>query len=221
MPTNVDPKAVDRQLAEISARRWEIIDLIGRTYSSIHYAVDDVRDRRSGWRLTDSEAEAKLIALREDPKNFRARESAKNLTSLENLRTKLAAATQEFDTAEEPYYLAPWSRFYIVQDGHIHANQHCHSLRPTTRLGWLPELSGDTEETAVAAHGPLLCTFCFPTAPVEWTAGIAKAEDPTMCDNKVRGEWYTRGRYAHCTVCGAIAATTSLGNLRKHKRPTE
>ena len=45
-----------------------------------------------------------------------------------------------------------------------------------TRFAWLPELSGLTERDAVEAHGAILCTVCFPSAPVEWTGGISKAE---------------------------------------------
>jgi hypothetical protein len=48
---------------------------------------------------------------------------------------------------------------------------HCSSCRPTTTYGWLPDLSGKTENEAVAAHGPALCSVCFPTAPVEHVGG--------------------------------------------------
>lgn len=71
-----------------------------------------------------------------------------------------------------------WSRFFLVtsSQGHIHSNMDCSSCRPTTTYGWLPELSGQTEKDAVEAHGPALCSFCFPSAPTEWTqAKITKA----------------------------------------------
>ena len=57
-----------------------------------------------------------------------------------------------------------WSRFFLVQ--HIHRDQYCSSFRPTTRVGWLPEVSGLTEDEAVAEYGATLCTKCFATAPV-------------------------------------------------------
>ncbi|MHD0294481.1 hypothetical protein [Rhodococcus qingshengii] len=221
MTTTVDSKAIDRELAEISERRWTVLDRMNRVHTAIHYAVDDVREKRSGWRMTNTEACARLTELCEDPKNFRARDAAKNLTSLDTCSSELAAINDEFDRTEAPYVREPWSRFYLVQGGHIHASRSCHTLHITTRLGWLPNLSGDTEEAAVTEHGPLLCTHCFPSAPVEWTIGPTKKTDPSQCDNKIRGDWYTRGRYAHCPECGAVASTTSIGNLRKHKRPTD
>ena len=46
---------------------------------------------------------------------------------------------------------------------------------PTTSFSWLPTLSGLSEADAVEAHGAILCTVCFPSAPVEWTGGVAKA----------------------------------------------
>src|SRR6185369_10664798 len=57
--------------------------------------------------------------------------------------------------------------------GHIHSSMRCSTCRFDTEFGWLPTLSGLTEAEAVAAHGAILCTVCYPTAPVEWTGGIS------------------------------------------------
>lgn len=66
-----------------------------------------------------------------------------------------------------------WSRFFLVTSsaGHVHSSTHCSTCRPTTRFGWLPELSGKDEATAVAELGPTLCSVCYPSAPVDWTTG--------------------------------------------------
>lgn len=58
-----------------------------------------------------------------------------------------------------------WTRFYLVK--HVHNTARCSSFRPTTRVGWLPEVSGLTEEEAVAIYGANLCSICFESAPVE------------------------------------------------------
>ena len=107
-----------------------------------------------------------------------------------------------------------WQRFFLVPGGHIHASTGCHSLRITTLITWLPELSGETEAEAVAEHGALLCTKCFPSAPVEWTIGNT---DPSKCNGTPDRET-RRGRYAACRECGYVGALTTHGNLRKHKR---
>jgi hypothetical protein len=69
-----------------------------------------------------------------------------------------------------------WSRFYYVTNtgGHIHRSTGCSTCHPTTRFAWLTDLSGLSEADAVEAHGAILCTVCFPSAPVEWTGGVAK-----------------------------------------------
>ena len=109
-----------------------------------------------------------------------------------------------------------WQRFFLVPGGHIHASTGCHSLRITTLITWLPSLSGETEAEAeaVAEHGALLCTKCFPSAPVEWTIGKT---DPRKCNGAPDRET-RRGRYAACRECGYVGALTTHGSLRKHKR---
>ncbi|MGV9748095.1 hypothetical protein ACWDTG_24795 [Rhodococcus zopfii] len=220
-PAVTDPKSVDRALADLHARRWEIIDRIDATYRSIHNAVDDRQIGRTRWAMTDQAAYDRLVELLGTPNPApRLRDYAYLIDRLAQYRDARAAITAEIDAAEAPYRATPWPRFYLVDRGHIHAHPHCHTLRPSTRLGWLPDLSGDTEADAVTAHGPLLCTHCFPSAPVAWTVGPAKVEDPSMCSHKRMREWKTRGRYAWCKECGGLASVTSVGNLRKHKRPT-
>lgn len=77
-----------------------------------------------------------------------------------------------------------WSRFFLVHGGHIHSSTWCSSLRITTEISWLPELSGETEKEAVDAYGSTLCTKCFPSAPVEWTVGKVKTK--AQLDKEVR-----------------------------------
>ncbi len=70
-----------------------------------------------------------------------------------------------------------WSRFFLVTNtnGHIHSSLNCSTCRIDTQFAWLPTLSGLTEAEAVEAHGSILCSVCFPSAPVEWTNGESKA----------------------------------------------
>ena len=70
-----------------------------------------------------------------------------------------------------------WSRFFLVlnTNGHIHSDTSCSTCFITTEFGWLPQLSGLTEADAVEQQGEILCSVCFPSAPVEWTNGTSKA----------------------------------------------
>lgn len=87
------------------------------------------------------------------------------------LEDERQALMQQRDELENEY--TGWSRFFLVTSspGHVHSSMHCSTCRPTTRFGWLPELSGSDEASAVDELGPTLCTVCFPSAPVEWTEG--------------------------------------------------
>lgn len=124
-----------------------------------------------------------------------------------------AQAARDFD--RENY--EGWQRFFLVE--HIHSSQHCSSFRPTTKVGWLPNLSGLTEAEAVTEHGAILCTICFPSAPTEWTMGKV---DPNVCTgqrdyNKPSRQGYVTGNWGTCSECGQAVTLTSAGNLRKHK----
>ena len=93
---------------------------------------------------------------------------------LANYRAALALiADLEPKIAELEALYTGWARFFLVTSsaGHIHSSMHCSTCRPTTRYGWLPELSGKDADTAVSELGPTLCSICFPSAPVEWTTG--------------------------------------------------
>jgi hypothetical protein len=71
-----------------------------------------------------------------------------------------------------------WSRFWLVVSsvGHIHSTTACTTCFVTTEFALLPELSGSTEAEAVAGYGAVLCTVCFPSAPVEWTGGELRSK---------------------------------------------
>lgn len=114
-----------------------------------------------------------------------------------------------------------WNRFFLVE--HIHNSTHCSSFRPTTRVGWLPNVSGLTEAEAVKEHGATLCTICFPSAPTELTT---KPVDDTVCpgtgsyldrDQPHRVGYY-RGNWGTCPECGGQVTLTSANKLRKHKK---
>lgn len=70
-----------------------------------------------------------------------------------------------------------WSRFYLVTNtnGHIHSSMNCSTCFNSTQFAFLPNLSGLDEAAAVTDQGEILCSICFPSAPVAWTTGESKA----------------------------------------------
>jgi hypothetical protein len=127
---------------------------------------------------------------------------------------------------EAEYSRRPWTRFFLVQNngGHIHSSMHCSTCYPTTRFGWLPEFSGQTEAEAVAKHGAILCTVCYPTAPAEWT----DRRDDSVCEGSGkyfnrdlphRGPQFYSGNWATCETCNTTQTMVKSGKIRKHKKP--
>lgn len=149
-----------------------------------------------------------------------ARGEAK-LDELRPIREERRDAALQYDKAN----YGGWTRFFHVV--HIHKSMHCSSFRPTTKIGWLPQLSGRTEAEAVAEQGESLCTICYPSAPVALTQ---KAVDPSTCPGSGKG--YSReyktgrehsyyGAAGYCPECLRWQAVTKSGVMRKHKKDDE
>lgn len=125
----------------------------------------------------DTRTVAALMALRKAQSNVehsrklreRGRTGGPTVESAEYALVEAQAALD----ALRPLYTG-WSRYTVVPGGHVHTWDGCHTLRWTTDVRWLPSLSGLTEADAVEEHGEILCSHCFPTAPVAWTNGQSK-----------------------------------------------
>lgn len=168
--------------------------------TSVEQTIEDARERSAEYLLTHRCTIGDLVA------------------QYDALVAELASIEAEMAPLNAEHTRRPWSRFFLVtsSDGHIHSSMHCSTCRPTTAYGWLPQLSGKTEADAVADQGPLLCTVCFPSAPVAWTVGKPK---PTYCaggsptDRKRVG----MNTYGTCPACGERVIVTMSGKGRKHK----
>lgn len=134
-------------------------------------------------------------------------------------------AHDNYLNAEEKY--TGWSRFYVVPGGHIHSSMQCSTCNKNgspTKFGWMPQLSGLTEEDAVKEKGAILCTVCFPTAPVEWTLykeGEQEKEDNT-CPGSGTRDYSEKNKYNYmkCNHCNEWVPPRSQYNMsmRKHKK---
>lgn len=141
------------------------------------------------------------------------------MVKLTDIDAKIVARRESINAAHKEWSdHGQWSRFFIVQGGHIHSSTACHTLRVTTQVGWLPALSGETEKDAVDAHGALLCTVCFPSAPVEWTVGAKPADDQCKGGYPNDVNMQRVSRYGTCPSCGEWVSVTSTGKARKHKK---
>ncbi|MCJ0902836.1 hypothetical protein [Rhodococcus sp. ARC_M6] len=166
MITFVDPKRIDRQLSQLSIQRWELVDQIAFTYNMIHNAIEDRMISSTRWALSDSAAEAALISqLIDTASSPRVSECSEILRHLLQLRADLFDLDETFSRIEGPYYEHPWPRTFVDRTGTIHAAASCDGLPLDARLGWLPEVSGETDMKAAGGRSSMLCTHCLPQFP--------------------------------------------------------
>ena len=228
------PLDFDTYVASLFAKRTALYNKRGSAADSLHYAAKDKkvyigRSRQGQWKMTDNYA---LVAVRgalqsEEFKPWEVKgvtETVEAYLDAGNAITTLNENIQETNLVFANR--GGWQRFFLVVGGHIHASLECSSLRWNTKIGWLPNLSGHDEASAVAEHGAWLCTICFPSAPVEWTnaADVAAKKDAECPGSKTwsydrstaRLGFYS-GNYAHCSNCGQRVTVTSTGKMRSHK----
>ena len=153
-------------------------------------------------------------------------------------RAKAAEAQGLIDDLNEeatPYHdeftrRGGWTRFFMVPDGHVHSSMDCTTCNKNgkaTQFGWLPEWSGRSEKEALAAlvtesRKTILCTVCYPNAPVEWTKpreeeGTCPGSGTTDYPRETARLGYYSGNYGVCSHCGNRATVTKTGKMRKHK----
>lgn len=177
-------------------------------HTRVGYAADSVRrlvDRETGWgrdrewgkTFEQSLAEVTALAETADPEKPWTQREARSALD------KLAEARAERDAADEAVKAQSalwaqhgcWNRYSVVPGGHIHTNwRDCHTLRDTTTVLWAYQASGDSVDEAIEVYGTVLCTHCYPDAPVEKTGGktltdadgnvLTKAEAQAIKDAK-------------------------------------
>lgn len=181
--TTATPTEIDTQLADIYSRAGQAEGNVQAAATNLHYALGEraryvTRSRRE-WPTTTAEALTACRARGDARTNFAGGYTFADLAARYDAAVAaLAAVEAEADPLNAEYVRrGRWSRFFLVQNngGHIHSSMSCKTCNRggnRTRFEWMPALSGLTMEQAIAhfdraAH--ILCTVCFPAAPVEWT----------------------------------------------------
>jgi hypothetical protein len=141
------------------------MDLRTRTPESIDIDLAKNYEKVYALRITVLRLEERLERIERKERTFyRATDVKAELAMAESEITRLQAEAAPLDAE---YRRRHWSRFFLVSDGHVHSSMSCHTCTWTTRFGWLPAMSGKTEADAVAEYGSMMCTVCFPSAPVD------------------------------------------------------
>jgi hypothetical protein len=172
MTTTTSPNefevSIDTQLSDLMVKRAEARYYRDSAVRSLGYALGHRTETlRRNLTITD------LLAQAEGNESRRVRDAVESITKYQD---KMDAIQAQETPLNEQY--TGWSRFFLCtnHNGHIHRDMNCSTCRWDTEFAWLPEMSGLTEKDAVEAYGCILCSVCFPSAPVEWTNGTSKAD---------------------------------------------
>jgi hypothetical protein len=170
-----------REHDEAEAKLFEAYERADRDLTAhratMHYLAGDRKDYRGHrpvWRMTLAQVidQLKAAVAAGDKRDLsHGTTPSQALAEEADLQTEVARIMTAINEAEAIYKAHGWTRFFpcLNRDGHIHSSlRGCPSVHWDTQMGWTPELSGKTVETAVAELGEALCTICFPLAPVEW-----------------------------------------------------
>jgi len=229
--TTATPVEIDTELARLHGDIAEARKRLDGALDVIHEYVGDRKRGRAAYKLDHGTATmqaSKRIdkAHAEEDKFYTHGEAERAIGRATDMHDVIAALETKCEQIDMEYASRPWSRFISVEDGHVHSGTRCAkgTIRVTTKIGWHPELSGTTEADAVAKLGPMLCTHCFPTAPVEWTIGTAKKKvTDGYCDGQ--GEQginldmsYVTPR-GNCPKCKQGTGISRTGKVLKHKLP--
>lgn len=148
-----------------------------------------------------------------------------NLAAVEDAQAKIEKLDKNY---------TGWARYFIVPGGHIHTSTQCrtcnHSWEHPTQFEWLTTFSGEKLEDVVKQHGAVLCTVCFPEAPLDWTNyfdRLAEEKKKTQCAGSATWDYdldtarlgQPSGNYGVCEHCGEQISITSTGKLRAHRSP--
>jgi hypothetical protein len=229
------PVEIDMALQALDARSAQATQALLCAVADVHYSLGERRTRR-GWPTSDGQA---VAALREHAINDTrpahlalADPAGRVLDRLSSCGQALAAIEEEAAPLNAEYARRPWSRFFVVQGsgGHVHSSMRCSTCnngKTRTQFVWTPELSGRSEEDTIVGLGDkanCLCTVCFPSAPVERTAGPAvdagcpgSGKAPVADTTR---QWGPYGkRFGKCTECGDTRLVTGAGVVGRHKAP--
>jgi hypothetical protein len=170
---NQTPIEIDTVIAKLERQLARAIFGHGATMERLHSAVGDDKERLGRghyvWKLSTDATLAKADEIIASG-HYRRDRVTEVLEQLRAADAEIRGIHVDLDPRHAEFTRrGGWTRAFIVlnTNGHVHKDFHCHTCRPTTAYGWLPQLSGLTEDEIVQAAGSDACTACYPSAPVD------------------------------------------------------
>ena len=235
----VEAQAIDKEISEWAQKDYaadiamatiykEVSDRLKRIMKKPEdfEAANDLRKSLYGNPLMVME-EIKQFFKEQYGRNWEADEYTKMSARFVNIREAGRVAQENVYRLNQKY--TGWRRFYLVPGGHIHDQYNCstcHKMGRITEMMWLYDISGLSLETAVKQYGTIICTICYPEAPVAWSSmSHGEAEKiAERCEGSGKYlpdaeiNYRKTSNYATCPDCdGRFIISKNTRELRAHK----
>lgn len=177
---NTAPKTAERQHDEKLVELWIERDRAVQGIKAIATRAYSFLGFRTGYQgkrftyFTDTReaiTDDAIMGLRAFDES--GEKSLREVEEATKLYDDLMRAFDERDDVQERIFeheqdYTGWTRYVIVTSsaGHVHRSTSCPTCFASTTYGFVVELSGQSEEQAIALVGETLCSVCFPDAPV-------------------------------------------------------
>lgn len=230
------PTVLDTEQARLDDAAFEAIMAITHVMGSIHYAAGDKKNRDGRYLWTtplgkestdqDARAEARRRLEAKTVPLYEVTGLERDLAGFEDHRDEWRRLTRMSNRIGAEFRIrGGWTRYRLVTsspNGHVH-DFGCGSYRYDTRSVLLPRLSGTSYEAAVREMGPMMCSRCWPDAPVE-THALGGRQGVKCAGSAVPAtESRTLGgrAWSKCPTCKRWVNVVEKGLIRTHRtRPT-
>lgn len=163
---------VDNTLYALYREQLRLSQRVNAAVERVHYAAGDERrwsyvGGRSiqRWVLDHFDAEGIAAKRASEDTTYIGTRAKEALQDLATAREALQACKDAQKPLQDAYRARPWTRAFLVTDGHVHSSMECSTCFPTTEFSWLTQFSDHNEDEIVKAAGERACTVCYPSAP--------------------------------------------------------
>jgi len=173
--TTATPVAIDTRLAELELQDAKLTCEIQSAWGDLRAALGHRQVRitvRSGrtehvYLISSHDAEREAVAIMEANPHQAENVHAAWALLIGLRKAVLVNRAERTKLKIEFNRRGGWTRAFAVPNGHVHQSTSCGTCFPTTRFGWLPQVSGFNEAEIVELAGERACTVCYPSAPVD------------------------------------------------------
>lgn len=165
-PQTATPVEIDTELYRLYVEAFSIREDRSRVLDTLRRIAGDEYDHyRKTWKFTRDE----VLRLAEDKADHDRTYVGSNARTYLDKYSALGAEKDRNAAEQAPlhaeYKRRPWTRAFLVTDGHVHSSTECSTCFETTRFTWLVDLAAKDEAEIVELAGERACTVCYPTAP--------------------------------------------------------